>query len=106
MIADEDIHKALDYLARSAVKAAQARANREYIKEFLKSKLAILQNGLNEGSEGMRERVARAHPEYLALLEGYREAIQADEECRHYRDAAQAKIQAFQTFSANARGKL
>lgn len=106
MITDEDVDKAVEYLRSSAKVAAQARANREYIGAFLKSKLAMLMNGLNEGSEAMRERVARAHPDYLELLNGYREAVQADEECRHYREAAQAKISAFQTFSANARGKL
>lgn len=106
MVSDEDVEKALEYLRANARVAAACRANREYIGQFLKSKLAILMNGLNEGSEAMRERVARAHPEYLELLQGYKEAVQADEECRHYRDAAQAKIEAWRTFSSNARGKL
>lgn len=106
MISDEDIHKALDYLRDTAKPAAQARADREYLDKFMKSKLAMLASGLNEGSEALRDREARKHPDFLEVLEGYKEAVRRDEEFRFLRDAAQAKISAFQTFSANARGKL
>lgn len=106
MITDKDVENAVDYLRDTARPAAQARADREYLDKFLKSKLAILASGLNEGSEALREREARRHPEYLEVLKGYQEAVQRDEEYRFLRDAAQAKISAFQTFSANARGKL
>ena len=36
MITDQDIEKALDYLRDNAKKAAQAKANREYLDEFKK----------------------------------------------------------------------
>lgn len=106
MISDADIERAVSFLRDSAKPAAQARADREYLSHFLKSKLALLMNGLNEGSEALRERMARAHPEFLELLEGYKQAVANDEEFRFLRAAAEAKISAFQTFSANARGKL
>jgi hypothetical protein len=106
LISDDDIERAVSYLRDSARDAAQARADREYISQYLKSKMAILMNGLNEGSEAMRERSARSHPEYLKLLDGYKEAVRRDEEHRFMRAAAEAKIDAWRTFSATARGRL
>lgn len=106
MIPDDDIHKALDYLRDTAKPAAQARADREYLDKFMKSKLAMLASGLNEGSEALRDREARKHPEYLEVLDGYKEAVRRDEEMRFLRDAAHAKIEAWRTFSSNSRGRL
>lgn len=105
MISDAEVERAMDYLRDSAAGAAQARANREHLEKFLKSKVALLSNGL-DGSEAMRQREALAHPEYLTCLEGYKQAVFDDEQHRNLRAAAEAKISVYQTFSANARGKL
>lgn len=106
MITDEDIEKCVDYLARSAKDAAIARANREYLTEYRKSLIAIIASEVNEGAEATRERQARSHKRYLDFLEGYKEAVRVDEEMRFLRVAAEAKIEAYRTFSANSRGKL
>jgi hypothetical protein len=106
LISDDEIERCVSYLRDSAREAAQARAEREYLDKFMKSKLAMLASGLNEGSEALRDREARKHPEYLKVLDGYKEAVRRDEEMRFLRDAAHAKIEAWRTFSSNTRGKL
>ena len=106
MISDDEIHKAVDYLARSAKPAAVARANREYLTEYRKSLIAIIASEQNDGAETTRDRQARASKRYLDFLEGYKEAVRVDEEHRFLRAAAAAKIDAWQTWSANSRGKL
>lgn len=106
MISDDDIERAVSYLRDSAKPAAIARANREYLTEYRKSLIAIIASEQNDGAEATRDRQARASKRYLDFLEGYKEAVRVDEEHRFLRAAADAKISAFQTFSANARGKL
>lgn len=106
MITDEEIEKAVSYLRDSAKPAAIARANREYLSEYRKSLLAIIASEINDGAEATRDRRARASKQYTDFLEGYKEAVRVDEEHRFLRAAADAKIHAYQTFSANARGKL
>lgn len=105
MIQDHEIERAVDWLRDNAEPAAQARANREHLDKFLKTKVALLSNGLS-GSEAMRTREALAHPEYLECLEGYKQAVFEDERMRNLRVAAEAKISLWQTQSANSRGKL
>ena len=74
MVEENEIEAALDYLRDSAEKAAQATADRKHLEEFRKAKLAMLASDM-EGSEAARDRLAHAHPEYLALLDGLKEAV-------------------------------
>ena len=53
---------------------------------------------------GAQEREAHADERYETHLEGLREAVYADEKCKFLRDAAEAKIEAWRTQQANARG--
>lgn len=102
-ITDVEIDKALDYLRDNARDAAQAKADRVYVEEFRKVIKATLMKEHGSLSAVLQEREAYADPRYLQHLEAIREAVQADEHHRFLRGAADAKIGAWQTQSANHR---
>lgn len=105
MIAEADIERAVEYLRQSAQEAAEARATVKYLGEFLKAKVAKIATGQTGMSAAAAEQAAKAHPEYLELLDGYRVAVERDAFHTFKREAADAMISAFQTFSANRRAE-
>lgn len=105
MISDEEVEAALDYLRDSAPSAAKARAERIYVEQYRDALLAILMKTFkDETSVAAQEREAKASDKYLAHLDAIREAVEIDEKNRFLREGARAKIEAWQTFSANIRG--
>ncbi len=106
MIAESDIEKALDYLRTSANVAAQARANVKYLAEFMDVKLAQIIKAMPDTiSATSAKNIAKAEPEYLATLEGYRAAVEMDARHQFKREAADALIRAWQTMCATARAE-
>lgn len=104
----EAIEKRLEELRGLASVAASARAEREYLDEFKKSKLAILM--ANVGALGVetiaaQEREARKHPEYLALLDGLRAAIESCELAEWKLRIALKGADLWQTVQANERAE-
>ena len=95
--------KAVEFLARTAPAFAKAKSERVYLEEFRKSQKAMLsaQSGLRTASE--REDYAYSHPDYLAVLDGLKAAVEAEETMRWQMVAAQAKIEIWRTESANHR---
>ena len=108
MITDHEIEKALDYLRDNATKAAQAKANREYLDEYKKVLKATIMREIDGESLGAQEARALADPRYKTHLEAWRTAIEQDEYYRWMRVSAEAKIEAWRTQSSNSRviGKL
>lgn len=104
MIREIDIEAACDFLREGAEEAAQARANRIYMEEFRKSLKAQIMAEHNEMAIGAQEREAYSDKRYLDHLEALKIAVHADEKARFLRQAAIAKIDAWQTQSANHRG--
>ena len=104
-ITEEEIDKALAYLRDSAELAAEARANRQYVEEFRKTiKAQLMVKHADAGvSIGAQERDAYADQEYIIHLNAIREAVKIDEKYRFLREAADAKIRAWQTMSATER---
>jgi hypothetical protein len=85
---------------------AKAKADTEYLREFRKSKKAILigraaEEGLKTGLE--RESYAYAHNEYTELLTALRIAIEQSEELRWRMIIAQERIGIWRTTQANGR---
>ena len=85
---------------------AKAKATAEYLREFRKSKKAILigraaENGLKTGQE--RESYAYAHDEYTALLTALRVAVEESEELRWRMTIAQERVNIWRTKQANGR---
>mgnify|MGYP003111327241 CR=1 FL=1 len=103
MIDDEEIQRALDYLRDSAVDAAQARANRIYMQEYSKSLKALIMREHLDLPVSAQEREACADHRYLTHLSAMQTAIKLDEQHRFLRVAAEAKIEAWRSLSANQR---
>jgi hypothetical protein len=95
--------KAADFIRDNAPKYANAKAARVYLEQFRKSKKAILMGESGEKTSAAKEMDAYAHPDYIALLEGLRVAIEAEETLKWQLTAAEAKIEIWRTESANNR---
>lgn len=106
VITDDEIDKALDYLRDNARDAAQARADRIYVEEYRKVIKAQLMKEHGGMSAVLQEREAYADPRYVAHLDAIKDAVFADEGHRFLRAAADAKIGAWQTQSANGRARV
>jgi hypothetical protein len=79
------IEERLQELREISARFAKAKAQTDYLDHFRKSKLAILKKNyalLKAGAkflyatDASQEREARADPEYLAVLEGLRDAME------------------------------
>jgi len=85
---------------------AAAKAEHEYLKEFRKSKKAILMCKYEQQGEKVastREAKAYADPEYLELLEGLRAATEKSESLRYRMTIAQTRVDVWRTQEANSR---
>ena len=100
-----DVMKCLDYIRDNAKKYAQAKANRVYLEEYRKSLKATLMATQIGEPVNAREIYAYAHHDYTRLLEGIKEAIEAEENLRWKLIAAQAKISVWQSLGANERAE-
>ena len=105
MSTERDPHKAVDYIISNAKRFAVAKANRVYLDEYRKSLKAILMKQSMEPTIGAQEREAYAHPDYLELLKGIRDAVQIEEELRWHMVAAQARVEIWRSQEATARNE-
>lgn len=97
MISEDEIEKAVNWLASSATQAAQARATREYLSEYRKTLKAQIMRENVDIPLAAQEREAYADPRYVTHLEALKIAIQEDERMRWLQAAAEAKVSAWQT---------
>ena len=95
--------KAIQYLIDTAPLYAKAKADRMFLEEFRKSRKAQLQSQAGTEVIGKQETFAYAHPEYIQILEGIREAVEKEETYRWMMTAAQAKIEVWRTQQYSAR---
>ena len=105
MISDDEIDRALAYLRDNADKDAQARAERLYMEQWIKSVLAEEQSKVNAPSMAAAEMGARISAPYVAALAAYKAAIHEDERRRFLRAAAETKIEAWRTQEASKRAE-
>jgi len=103
MINEQDVEKAVDYLRESSNESAMATANRKYLDEFRKSLKSLIMKDHLDKPVTAQEREAYSDDRYLKHLEALRDAIHQDERHKFKRQAAEAKIMAWQTQSANMR---
>jgi hypothetical protein len=106
MITDEEAERAVDYLRDSAPKAAQARANKEYVSEFRKVLKAQIMRENPSDPIGTQEAKAYSDPRYQAHLQAIKEAVEADAHAVFLRDAAQARIDAWRSQESSRRAGL
>ena len=99
----KDPHEAIDYIIRNSKLYAQAKANVTYLTEFRKTKKALCFQNSMKTTMAEKEADAYANPEYQAVLEGLREAVERAETLRWMLIAAQARIDVFRTQEASNR---
>jgi len=103
LVSDADVDKALAYLRDSAQGAAKAKAERIYMVEYTKSLKAILMSESDEKTSAAKEMQALADQRYLDHIAALQTAVENEEKLKFLREAASAKISAWQTFNANIR---
>ena len=97
MISEDDIERAVTYLAANAKAAAKAKADRVYVEEFRKTLKAQIMKEHAQLALGAQEREAYSDTRYAQHLQAIREAVERDEYHRWMISAAEAKISAWQT---------
>lgn len=100
-----DPTKAILYIQQNASKYAQAKANRVYIENYLKTVKAQLM-AEEDGTLGAKEIYAYAHDSYKAQLEALREAVSQEEHLRYMLDAAKLKVEIWKTLQFNQRAEM
>lgn len=98
--------KAIQYLIDTAPLYAKAKADRIYLEEFRKSRKAQLASQAGTEVLGKQETYAYAHPDYIQILEGIREAVEREERYRWLMTAAQARIEVWRTEQYSARMEI
>jgi len=96
-------HKSIDYMIRHSAEYAQAKAQVTYLEEFRKSKKSMLFASAIGNTIADKDNFAYSHPEYLAVLDGLKEAVEKAETLRWMLVAAQARIDVFRTQEASNR---
>ena len=74
-----------------------------FLEEFRRSKHTQLKSLAGTEVLGKQDTFAYAHPEYIQILEGIREAVEKEETYRWMMTAAQAKIEVWRTQQYSAR---
>ena len=90
-------------MIRHSAEYAQAKAQVTYLEEFRKSKKAMLFANAIGNTIADKDNFAYSHPEYLAVLDGLKEAVEKAETLRWMLVAAQARIDVYRTQEASNR---
>ena len=98
--------KAIQFLIDTAPLYAKAKADRMYLEEFRKTRKAKLMSHGGTETLGKQETFAYAHPQYIEILEGIREAVEIEEKYRWLMTAAQARIEVWRTEQYSARMEI
>ena len=100
-----DPNKAVDFLLSNAGKFAKAKSERVHLEEYRKSKKALLMAECPEKAANAREQYAYSHPEYIALLEGLKAAVEVEEQLRWAQIAAQLRVEIWRSQEASNRAQ-
>ena len=105
-MSDNNPHKAVQFLIDTAPLYSKAKATRMYLEEFRKSRKAQLMCQAGTEVLGKQETYAYAHPDYIEILEGIREAVELEERYRWLMTAAQTRIEVYRTEQYSARHEI
>lgn len=108
MTTELNIFRSLEFIKDKAPHYAKSKADRVYLDEFKKTKLALCMKaaearGINTISG--QEREAYADPNYQVVLEGLREAVEKEETLRWQIVSAQAAIEVWRTMESTKRAE-
>jgi hypothetical protein len=101
-MSEEEAMKCIDYIRDNAPKYAEAKAQTTYLENFLKSKKAMLM-AEETGTLGAKEAYAYAHPQYVEVLQGLKEAVAVEHEIKWRMEAAKLKFEFWKTQQFNTR---
>lgn len=108
MTSDEAIERRLNELRDTAKEYSIAYAQKEYLEEFKKSKLAILMKQAERdgfATSAAQEREARASKDYQDLLTGLQAATEKSESLRWELKIAEIGAEVWRTKEANKRAE-
>lgn len=104
---EKKAEKALIFLHEGAMEHAQARANANYLDDYLKVEIARLKGAMvGSQSDAAKTQMALEHPDYRKALEARRIAEEIHYTNVFKREAAVAVLSAWQTCSANERRSI
>lgn len=104
----ERAENSITEMRTKSVEYAKAYADRSYLEEFKKSKLAMLMKQAEADgykTVAAQEREALAHPEYIALLNNLKTATEISEKLRWEMEVAKLGVGVWQTINANERAE-
>jgi hypothetical protein len=100
-----DPNKAVEYLRDNAPKYAEAKANRVFIENYLRSVKSKLM-GNEEGTLGAKEAYAYAHDDYVEQLKGLKVATEEEERLKFMLKAAELRVEIWKTQEYSKRAEL
>lgn len=103
MTDEQSVERALEWMMEKVGPLAKAIADRKYLEDFKKVKLAMLIQQAPPGTVSSKESWATAHNEYVELLRGLRTAVEQESELKHLFTIAEARIEVWRTIQANNR---
>lgn len=100
-----DPNKAIAYIQSKAQEFADAKANRIYIENYLKTIKAKLMSQ-EDGTLGAKEIFAYSHPDYKLQLDGLKAAVEIEENLKWMLEAARLRVDVWKTMQHNARAEM
>lgn len=96
--------KAVDYVIQKAPEYAEAKANRKYLEDFKKVRLAQLyQEAPDLGTVTAKEKWAEGHEDIETIIAGIKEAVRTESELEWRMKAAMSKADIWRTMEASHR---
>ena len=103
MIDEQAVENTLNWMLEKVGTLAKAIADRKYLEDYRKVKLAILIQEAPAGTVSSREAWATSHEDYAEVLQGLRAAVEQEAELKHMFTIAEARIEVWRTIQANNR---
>ena len=103
MTDEQSVERALEWMMEKVGPLAKAIADRKYLEDFKKVKLAVLFQEAPPGTVSSKEAWATSHTDYQDLLKGLRAAVEQESELKHLFTIAEARIEVWRTQQANNR---
>ena len=95
--------RAVEFIIKESDNYAEAKANRTYIENYLRSAKSKLMLESDASSIAAKEMEAYAKDDYIALLKGLKEAVKQEEKLKWKLIAAQARIEIWRSQEATNR---
>ena len=103
---EKKAEKALIFLHEGAMEHAEARANSDYMADWVKAERARIMSLFVGMSNAAAEAEALRHPAYLEALQAKKQADELWYTAQFKRGAAESILSAWQTCSANERRSI